>query len=480
MTDEQPDSTLPDTRFREAIAASVVVGVSYAFLAHGLEPGFGLAIVMLFLVVALARVRREDLSPAAMWCIGGAGVLACLIAVRSLPAMSALNVIGFVALISLAVGLARNPDYRRWPVSFLFSTALRTPGVALAPPKYLGESLGGSGRVWGGLRRHGGSVVVGLALTLVVIVVFGGLLVSADAVFESFANDLLESFENLDRIVELVVAGLVAAWLFLGALARLRDPVPLREVATKPVRMGSLAVEIPLAALVTLFVGFVAVQFAFFFGGADTLERTGLTPAEYARGGFFELVTVAALVIGVVLLVQWVKGHMVDGMGRRILVLNGTLIGLTLVVAAAAFGRMLLYVDRFGLTELRLYTTTFLVWVVLLLVLLGVTLLRKSRDFLVAGAVVTAFVLTVGLNLLHPARFVANVNIDRALSGTELDVEYLDSLGSGAAPVLEDRLDEVPLESIAPLEALDEPESADQNPETDWRTRTLDDVIAGW
>ena len=46
-----------------------------------------------------------------------------------------------------------------------------------------------------------------------------------------------------------------------------------------------------------VFTGFVALQAAYLFGGLDTMQAIGLSYAEYARRGFFELVAVAALAV---------------------------------------------------------------------------------------------------------------------------------------------------------------------------------------
>ncbi len=51
-----------------------------------------------------------------------------------------------------------------------------------------------------------------------------------------------------------------------------------------------------------LFLAFVLVQLRFLFGGSGLEEqRVGLTYAEYARHGFFELVVVAVLVLPLIL-----------------------------------------------------------------------------------------------------------------------------------------------------------------------------------
>ena len=57
----------------------------------------------------------------------------------------------------------------------------------------------------------------------------------------------------------------------------------------------------PLLVLDALFLAFVAVQVTVLFGGNDYVLRTaGLTYAEYAREGFWQLIAAGTLTLGVV------------------------------------------------------------------------------------------------------------------------------------------------------------------------------------
>ncbi|MBA2384669.1 MAG: DUF4173 domain-containing protein [Actinobacteria bacterium] len=57
----------------------------------------------------------------------------------------------------------------------------------------------------------------------------------------------------------------------------------------------------PLALLDLLFLAFVAVQFAVLFGGHDrVVETAGLTYADYARSGFWQLLAATVLTFAVV------------------------------------------------------------------------------------------------------------------------------------------------------------------------------------
>ena len=112
-----------------------------------------------------------------------------------------------------------------------------------------------------------------------------------------------------------------------------------------------------------LFLTFVGVQFRYLFGGADRVESSStLTYAEYARRGFFELVAVAGLAALFLLFTHWLLPRGQSRLHRFYAAFAALLVALVFVVMASALQRMRLYTETFGLTELRLYTTAFMVW----------------------------------------------------------------------------------------------------------------------
>ena len=104
-------------------------------------------------------------------------------------------------------------------------------------------------------------------------------------------------------------------------------------------------------------------QLGWFFGGERFLRATtGLTAAEYARRGFFQMVWVVALVVPLLL---------VDARGaaRRSARSPGDtrcsrfpIVGLLGAIIVSAALRMRLYVHYYGLTTDRLYTLVFMGW----------------------------------------------------------------------------------------------------------------------
>jgi hypothetical protein len=273
----------------------------------------------------------------------------------------------------------------------------------------------------------------GTGIAVALVVVFGALFASADAAFASLASRLVPSSDLLAARV--VVAVLAAALVGAGLLTRLR---PIAAPALpEPVTRSRSEWAVPVLALDALFVAFVAVQLAVLFGGhAHVLRTSGLTYAQYARQGFFQLVAVAVLALGVV---AFVAGRVRLTSARDRLLARaslGTLLLLVLVVLASAWRRLALYESAYGLTRLRLFVHAVIAGIalVVLCVLAAGVVWRASwlpRAVAVAGAVAL-----LGLNVANPDLLIARRAVETFRAGGEVDTSYLAGLGADAAPAL--------------------------------------------
>lgn len=282
------------------------------------------------------------------------------------------------------------------------------------------------GRSWTAVRA--------LLLTLPVALVFVVLLSRADPVFASLFN--LQAID-VERLLEHgVVIGAFAwwsaGWMRGALLGTSRRPAPPERL---PVRLGLAEVTSLFGAVIALFSVFIALQLRWLFGGADVvLATTGLTVAEYARRGFFELVAVAALVIPLVLATRAVIED--DRAVERHRRLSLVLIVLLAAIMVSAMSRMRLYVGYFGLTTDRLNATVLMGWFGLVSVALARTVLRGwSRPF-AAMTMLSGLVMLAALNVVNPDRLVARVNLGRSASGHEVDYAYLARLSGDAVPTV--------------------------------------------
>jgi len=277
-------------------------------------------------------------------------------------------------------------------------------------------------------------------IALPLLILFGILFSAADPMFGAmFALPKVDLGEIGSH---LAIAGfftwVVGGWL-RGAVVD--DSVPSSRVSRVFVTLGTLDLTIILGALVALFALFVGVQIGWLFGGERLVRSTtGLSYAQYARHGFFELVLVSLLVLPVLLATRASLRHGDAAAERRHRVLAAPLIALVAGVMASALGRMGLYVHYYGLSTDRLFASVFMGWLAIVFAWFGLTVLRgRAHDF-AAGMTVTGFLTIVALNVANPDALVARINIARAPvaptlsdSASPVDYSYLVSSLDGDA-----------------------------------------------
>jgi hypothetical protein len=281
------------------------------------------------------------------------------------------------------------------------------------------ESALGNPRSWRGGRV--GMALRAVLLALPVVLVFGALFESADPMFGSLLAlpkiDIDVAFSHV--LITGVLAWITAGWL-RGAFAEGQLPAP--PVRDRPLfALGSTDITAVLGSAVILFALFVGVQIGWLFGGERLVRSTtGLSYAEYARHGFFQLVFVALLVLLVLLASRAAIAENDDRAIRRHRLLATPLLLLVGGVMVSALGRMALYVHYYGLSADRLYASVFMGWLAIVLAWFGVTILRgKTRDF-AAGMTITGFFTLAALNAVNPDALVARANIARATEALQV------------------------------------------------------------
>jgi hypothetical protein len=445
------------------LGGALAIGFAGIALMFGQPPGVGYALTALLsavIWVAVGVALGIRPSTAGLILIALAVFYSAMVAVRASPALLVLNVLMGIGLALLMAAIYLPGRLARMSLTD-YAIALVMSGLALVYQPFLlvFRDLPRVERT-PGKRRRLAPVLWGVALAAPLLIVFGALFAAADAVFANFLQGMFAWVQDYPQLLARLILSLILSWLALGLARRAftarMTPPALEDYANLDfLHLGAPTAITALALVDALFLGFVLVQAVYLFGGSDTLARTGLTYSEYARRGFFELVTVAALVLGLILLVDWLT-RFVAGRGRLIInLLHGGLIGLTLLILASALFRMRLYQQEFGLTELRFYTTAFMVWLGIVLVWLAVTVLRvrapsgdnPGRRRFAFGALVTGLALVVALDLINPDALIARTNLARAPGslGQPLDAEYLaQTLSADAVPAVVAGLATVP------------------------------------
>jgi hypothetical protein len=449
------------------VAAGVAIGIVAQLLLFDVGLGLNLAIAVA-LILAAGWALREPRSrlPALtdLWLPVAAIVLAAFVAVRGDPTLQALDTLGAIVLTGAALASFGGLGVVTRPFANLLSL-----GAAVA-----GWALGGAAAALGSLRRVlpagawrersgiAAAVVRGLLIALPLLLVFTVLFASADAVFEQILADLFDWDVDLGSLPGRLALALVAGWVACGLLAMV---TAVRDVDSGPLltsawdrrpRLGSVEAVTLLVALDLLFIGFVALQATYLFGGRDTLSASGLTHAEYARRGFFELLAVAFAVGGLVLALE----AFVARRSRAYLAGAIGLVVLTMVVLASAYLRLRLYQDAYGWTELRFYVLAAILWLALGAMGAIAGLATDRTRWLPHWLMALSVAFGLAFNAIGPVRYIAERNVERAIhpelvapgGETGLDVWYLAALGDDAIVVLAEAAPSLPDELRADVE----------------------------
>jgi hypothetical protein len=311
----------------------------------------------------------------------------------------------------------------------------------------------------------------------VVLVIFGGLLRGADPIFASLIK--LPAFDVGDLVGHIVLIAFFTVLLGGGArTALLEKEIESTTPLMRVFQLGSLEITATLGTLNVLFAAFVLAQLGWFFGGEQFLrDRTGLTVAEYARSGFFQMVWVVALVVP---LLVATRAALVPGraLARRHTALSLPIVGLLGAMILSAMLRMNLYVHYYGLSTDRLYPLAFMAWLSVVLVWLVATVLRGWGRPFAAGAAISALATLATLNVIAPDRLVARINVERAASGDAnvkpLDLTYLSRLSGEATDIA---VAAVLAEPKQPVRDADDRCTAAKNLLNHWAAGEFDDGV---
>jgi hypothetical protein len=449
----------PSSRAAGIALAAFGIGLIIQLLFYGVGLGVNLPLAVAVLLSAgwIARPGERARPPLTdAWLPLAALLLATFVALRGDVTVVALDAIGAIGLTGAALASFAGLRVVERPLADLAALGIEVAGSALARAA---EVLMAALR-WlpiGWFRESSGRatpVLRGLVIAIPLLVIFGVLFASADAVFGRLAGDLFRWNVDLGSLPGRGLLAALAAWVAAGLLAFVGSPrdagVSADSVAAwqRRPRLGTTEALTVLVVLDLLSAIFVALQAAYLFGGRDTLEAGGLTYADYARRGFFELMTVAFAVGALILGME----AFVARRGRTYLAAAIGLVLLTLVILASAFLRLRLYQDAYGWTELRFYVLSAILWLALGSLGAVVALATGRTRWLLHGMLVVSIAFGLGFNAIGPVRYIAERNVERAIhpelvaagGETGLDVSYLASLGDDAVAVLKVALPDLP------------------------------------
>lgn len=284
-------------------------------------------------------------------------------------------------------------------------------------------------------------IVIAIPLLCVILLLLG----SADAVFKNILEDIftvdINFGENFWNITVLFLFAFFASYSIMSCLSahNLKE-----EVADK--RTSEPVIAITFTGIISfVYLIFCFIQVVYLFGGLGTLP-SDYTYASYAREGFFQLVFICLINLSLVLICmnRFRKSNLLKG------ILTFISLCTYIMIASSAY-RMILYIQVYYLTFLRV----FVLWslFVIFLLMTGALIMIYREDFpLVKYCLVLVTSLYLIFSFSHPDYWIARYNLEHCVSSAELqkskddgvyasleafkDFSYLKGLSMDAAPVI--------------------------------------------
>jgi hypothetical protein len=271
------------------------------------------------------------------------------------------------------------------------------------------------------------AVLLGIVLALIALLIVTPQLIAADSgAFSSLLDRLLELLRvDWAAVGEFLMycffAVPTAAYLFglvSGAAHRRKTDAFTTGKAEKTVTsmrvLPSATAFIVLGTVCVLYVVFIACQIPYFFSAFSGARPDGwLSYSEYARRGFFELCSLAAINLAMLTAAN-VLSKKPRSENPALKIFNILLSVITLVLIATAMSKMALYISVYGLTILLILPSVFMLF--LAVVFVAVIVLQRVKFSIVRVSLAVGAVLFAALCLVNADGLIVRYNTNRYLA----------------------------------------------------------------
>lgn len=463
------------------VVGSMLLGIIFDYLFFEKIPGISVFIFeALAIILALWFSNRFKYSfRSTAWLLVLALFFVAMVGFRANPFLIFLNIVASFGLLLLATQEIRKkhifnfriPDY----VITIIATPLKILQRFLQTLSFLSRPTQKSSSAV--LKR----VIVGIVMALPFLIIFGALFTSADLAFKQLVDSIFR-FQISDELFGHVVLIVGTFAISLGLFAYIFNTPP--EINSSEILENSksekntmdrtIEVKVFLWLIAGLFAIFLIFQIAYLFGGVINISQGTFTYAEYARKGFWELLTVAFFT----LLILLIMDKYTQPKSPRLswfTIPSLVLIIEIFVIMISAFKRLMLYQDAYGLTTLRLYVSGFIIFLGVIFIILAIKLWRDKEDrFFAFGAFLSIVVFLVVFNILNPDAFITKKNIDHFNQTGKIDAHYLSTMSADAVPDILNVYDRLNNEDKATIEQLLVNKKVElENQKSDWQSYNI-------
>lgn len=283
------------------------------------------------------------------------------------------NVIGIILLFSVFMIHQFYNDYTwNFPgylkrIGILFGTTIESiPHLFRHGASYISKDKSGKNRTMT-------AVFIGVATAFAILCVILPLLIKSDMMFSKIFGKILQyiNFGTIVGISITFIIGVVLCYAFFSALCKYNFP----EGRARTIKYYNPVIGITFTSIISvIYVLYCLVQIIYLFAGLQIGLPQGITYAQYARGGFWELLFVSIINFIMVLLCMYLFYENII-----LKIVLSIISGCTFIMILSAAYRMILYVGAYHLTFLRLLVLWF--FIVLTMIMGGIVVSMYQKTF---------------------------------------------------------------------------------------------------
>ncbi len=289
-------------------------------------------------------------------------------------------------------------------------------------------------------------IFVGLLITAPVTLLVSMLLMSADGGMETLLTGIVDSILNsLDTsmIFQVIIGLFVGCMIFNMLYTNVHKNTTMYsdedcDISINHLRVcPNMIVYTALTPLCVLYTMYIFSQIGYFINAFSGNLYGDYSYSEYARRGFFELSAIACINFAVIVMSNALCKRLEANVKPKTLkVFTVAICVYTLFIVSTAVSKMFLYINEYGLTRLRLFTTWFMVLLAIGYVLIVIHQFKKFN--LSKGFKVTFCTMFAMLCFCRVDTIIAKTNVSLFKNGyiESLDTYSLTQLSDDAMPTL--------------------------------------------
>ncbi len=280
-----------------------------------------------------------------------------------------------------------------------------------------------------------GKVFIGLLCAVPVLIVVVPLLISSDDAFRGMMSSIFRNTVSLliKTAIGIVICPYIISYGFSLRSARVAK---IKEEEFKGIE--NVYIISFLSSICACYLLYLFSQLAYFFSAFRGFLPNGeITYAQYARKGFFEMCIITVINLAIVFSALILAKKKNGKVSHSIKAATTFISMFTMIIIATAISKMVLYIDTYGMTVLRITTSAFMIFlsIVFISVILRIYITKIN---IVKTALITAGCIVLILGTINVNAVCARYNYESYKNGRldSIDVEGLYELGYEGIPYI--------------------------------------------